>query len=148
MRTFFSIIFLVVAVTFFHMFGLVAFISTEPAIPKGIMLSGTLAVSLITLMAGLASNRFKRWQLSSGLVMLASGVGMLGIICFFIAWSGRSTPSGGMIREILESFHSYFSGSSILIIYILAATRLLTWHKQVTAIENRISALKQRIQRL
>lgn len=148
MRNLLSVIFFCCAVFCLYMLGLTSFISTQTAVDKWSAILAFTAAAALLLCAGLVFVRFKNWRLKSGIVLLVSCLAVCGVM--FLILSAPSTPimaGAGNIMQ-LKDFGDYRTGGATLFFMLFVSGALVIWHARVTKLKDKITALKQRIQRL
>lgn len=148
MRNLFSMLFFCCAVFSLYMLGLTAFISTQTVIDKWSALLFFSVAATLLLLAGLAFGRFKNWRLKTGLVLLVSCLTVCGVM--FVILSAPSMPviaGAGNIMQ-LKDFGDYQTGGGALLLLLAVSAALVVWHARVTKLKDKISALRERIQRL
>ncbi|MCS4533137.1 hypothetical protein [Neisseria montereyensis] len=148
MRNFISIIFCLVVVLCFYMLGLTSFISTQTTVDKWSAAVFFAAVGLVCLFIGLALRRFKNWRLNTALTLLAACLIVCGVLFTIMAAPGILVIAGNGSVMSLKDFGDYKTGGSILTAFLIISGLLTIRHYKVTELNDKITALKQRIQRL
>ncbi|QEY26955.1 hypothetical protein [Neisseria zalophi] len=148
MRNFFSIVFCLVVIICFYMLGLTSFISTQTTVDKWSALLFFAAIGLVFLFISLALKRFKNWRLNTALTLLTACLVVCGVLFTIMAMPDILVIAGNGSVMSLKDFGDYITGGSILTAFLIISGFLSIRHYKVTELNDKISALKQRIQRL